>query len=153
MLPPNQFPQENYNNFNPYPSQLPLNQNNLQFQPPALVPQQQNQWQQQQPPQLQLQNTHFDQSWGQQPQLQNQMSSQNSPIHQNLQGLTGFGNMPFISPQLVQDALRLSMSAPVGSSPNDEPIMIQALYDSTLNGQTYKQALESLHGVCCIHGS
>lgn len=45
----------------------------------------------------------------------------------------------------MQDFLRLS--TPVGSSPNDDTILAQALYESRQAGKTYRQALEGLHGV------
>jgi hypothetical protein len=37
-------------------------------------------------------------------------------------------------------------ASPVGSA-DDDPCLAQALYNSIDNGQTYKQAIESLHGV------
>ena len=77
----------------------------------------------------------------------NAISSQNGAIHPNQHNLA-MNSMPYISSQIMQDALRLS--APVGSSPNDEALMVQILYESPLAGQTYKQALESLHGVCLV---
>jgi len=45
----------------------------------------------------------------------------------------------------MQDFLR--MSTPVGSSPNDDTILAQALHESRQMGKTYRQALEGLHGV------
>jgi hypothetical protein len=38
-------------------------------------------------------------------------------------------------------------TSPVGSSPNDDVLLAEALLRSSDKGQTYKQALESLHGV------
>lgn len=59
-----------------------------------------------------------------------------------MQAMAGF-NMPFIPQQVLHDAL--AMSAPVGAA--DEPILIQALLGSRPRGETYKDALNSLHGV------
>lgn len=47
-------------------------------------------------------------------------------------------------------------SSPVGSLPGDDFFLAQALHRSTDMGQTYKQAIESLHGVsqipyCSLH--
>jgi hypothetical protein len=104
---------------------------------------QQMQW----PPSLSPQpNT----SWNQPAQsfpapIQNGMGSHNGSLMQNQNALAMLSAMPLLPPQIVQDALR--MCTPVGSSSNDEFLMTQVLYDSTANGQTYRQALESLHGV------
>ncbi|TFK56951.1 hypothetical protein OE88DRAFT_77269 [Heliocybe sulcata] len=46
---------------------------------------------------------------------------------------------------ILTDAMR--MMVPVGSSPDDEKILIRALLDSPSRQQTYRQALDSLHGV------
>jgi len=63
---------------------------------------------------------------------------------QQAQNIAGY-NMAFFAPQILQDAIR--MSAPVGSSSNDDVLLAQVLHDSTKNGYTYKRAIESLHGV------
>ncbi len=47
--------------------------------------------------------------------------------------------------QIMTDALK--MIVPVGSSPNDEELLVQALVDSEGKGQTYRSALDALHGV------
>ncbi|EGO30923.1 hypothetical protein SERLADRAFT_345204 [Serpula lacrymans var. lacrymans S7.9] len=39
------------------------------------------------------------------------------------------------------------MNTPVGSAPNDDVVIARALFDSKDKGQTYKQALDALHGV------
>ena len=39
------------------------------------------------------------------------------------------------------------MSVPVGNSQNDDDLLVKALKGSTERGQTYKQAIETLHGV------
>jgi hypothetical protein len=67
------------------------------------------------------------------------------PVHQNQQNMSGFNNLGFFPAQILQDALR--MSAPVGSVPGDDNLLAQALHNSTKNGQTYRQAMEALHGV------
>lgn len=51
--------------------------------------------------------------------------------------------MPFISQQIIQDAF--AMSAPVEAA--DEKILLQALLDSRSKKESYKDALNSLHGV------
>lgn len=50
--------------------------------------------------------------------------------------------MPFISQQIIQDAF--AMSAPVEAA--DEKILLQALLDSRSKKESYKDALNSLHG-------
>lgn len=39
------------------------------------------------------------------------------------------------------------MVHPVGSSPDDDSVLARALRESEMNGTTYKQAMEGLHGV------
>lgn len=51
--------------------------------------------------------------------------------------------MPYLSQQMIQDAFALS--APVEAS--DEKILLQALLDSRERRETYKDALNGLHGV------
>lgn len=46
---------------------------------------------------------------------------------------------------ILQEVFR--MSVPVGNSPNDDDILVKALKESTEKGKTYKQAIETLHGV------
>lgn len=46
---------------------------------------------------------------------------------------------------ILQDVFR--MSVPVGSSPDDDSLLVQVLKGSVEKGQTYKQAIETLHGV------
>jgi len=55
--------------------------------------------------------------------------------------LAGF-SVPFISQQIIQDAF--AMSAPVEAA--DEKVLIQALIDSRSKKETYKDALNGLHG-------
>lgn len=52
-------------------------------------------------------------------------------------------NMPFLSQQIIQDAF--AMSAPVEAA--DEKLLLQALVDSRSRRETYKDALNGLHGV------
>ncbi|KAF9229127.1 hypothetical protein BS17DRAFT_689378 [Gyrodon lividus] len=121
-------------NQNSWSSMLPLNQNH-QFNP---FPQTTS-WQQSQPMQHTLPN-------GPMPQMQ--MQPQGYPIppqfHQTHNTLP-FDLTSIVPQQIMQDVLRLS--TPVGSSPNDDTILAQALYESKQNGKTYRQALEGLHGV------
>lgn len=39
------------------------------------------------------------------------------------------------------------MVRPVGSFPDDDNVLVRALHQSEMNGTTYKQAIEGLHGV------
>ena len=50
--------------------------------------------------------------------------------------------------QIMTDAFK--MLVPVGSSPNDEELLVQALAESEGKGQTYRVALDALHGVSSI---
>lgn len=61
------------------------------------------------------------------------------------QSSSSFDFSSLIPQQIMQDFLRLS--TPVGSSPNDDTILAQALHESRQTGKTYRQALEGLHGV------
>jgi hypothetical protein len=121
----------------------PMRSNSLhlhQRQPPQHHQQQQRQQQHhQQPHHQQQQHQHFNPPlWSNGPnQTPNQpFPSGNIPI--------GALNMPFISQQIIQDAF--AMSAPVQAA--DEKILLQALLDSRTKKETYKDALNSLHGVC-----
>lgn len=60
-------------------------------------------------------------------------------------GMPGMGpfNMPFLPPQVLQDAF--AMSAPVEAA--DEMTLVTTLLSSRKRGETYKDALNSLHGV------
>lgn len=49
---------------------------------------------------------------------------------------------------ILQDVFRLSV--PVGNNPNDDALLIKVLKESAGKGQTYKQAIETLHGVSVI---
>ncbi|KAG9314239.1 hypothetical protein JVU11DRAFT_5026 [Chiua virens] len=77
-----------------------------------------------------------------------QMQSQGYPnllqYYQN-QNSPQFDISSVVPQQIMQDFLRLS--TPVGSSPNDDTILAQALHESKQTGKTYRQALEALHGV------
>lgn len=68
-------------------------------------------------------------------------------MHQNHNQQT----MPFFNtrPQMLPMTGMLDAS-PVGSLPDDDSRLAQALHDSTNKGQTYKQAIEGLHGVCRV---
>ena len=50
--------------------------------------------------------------------------------------------------QLLADAMRLS--APVGNCPDDDDLLVTALYESEQKGWTYRRALDGLHEVCSI---
>jgi hypothetical protein len=123
-----------------YPSQFPVNANGMQWSPQSPVfppfppPVQNNAWQQQQ-------------SQLQQPAPPNQISNGMSvglpvPMQQTPQFNNNMGLLPA---NILQDVFRLSV--PVGSSTNDDTLLVQVLKQSAEKGQTYKQAIETLHGV------
>ncbi|EPQ60523.1 hypothetical protein GLOTRDRAFT_135196 [Gloeophyllum trabeum ATCC 11539] len=66
------------------------------------------------------------------------LSQSQAPPGMNIASLLPVNN-------ILTDAMR--MMVPVGSSPDDEKILIRALLDSSSRNQTYRQALDSLHGV------
>lgn len=57
-------------------------------------------------------------------------------------------NLGLLPANILQDVFRLSV--PVGTSPNDDTLLVQVLKESVQKGQTYKQAIETLHGVSRI---
>jgi hypothetical protein len=114
-----------------FPNQFAINTNGMQWSPqsPGFPPF---------PPSVQ------NNAWPQQqPQIPNGMpvglpvSMQQAPQFNN--------NLGLLPANILQDVFRLSV--PVGSSPNDDTLLVQALRDSAQKGQTYKQAIETLHGV------
>jgi hypothetical protein len=99
--------------------------------------------QQQQPPQL----SNFSY-----PQMQSQSMQTGVPgmypVMQQDPTVAAFSNslaQAMLPAQFLQDAVRLS--APVGSSVNDDELLAKALHDTKKNGLTYRRAIESLHGV------
>jgi hypothetical protein len=159
---------------NPYPDDVNHFQNNfaihhqhsIQRQQPHQLPQ--SQWsapmrsnslhlpQVQHHQAHQHQSQHHQQPQRQQPQLQqhqhqnfNPSMWSNGPNQIPVQPFPpanipiGGLNMPFISQQIIQDAF--AMSAPVEAT--DEKILLQALLDSRSKKETYKDALNGLHGV------
>ncbi|KAF8745117.1 hypothetical protein AX14_010581 [Amanita brunnescens Koide BX004] len=81
-------------------------------------------------------STPHQQSW---PNQNHQM--QHSQYPNVMQGMNPM-NFPFIPQQVIHDAL--AMSAPVEAA--DEPTLVQAILSSRNKGETYKDALNSLHG-------
>lgn len=78
-----------------------------------------------------------------------QNSLPSSPLHSlssipQIQQASNFG-LQMAMGQIMTDALK--MIVPVGSSPNDEELLVQALVESEGKGQTYRSALDALHGV------
>ena len=67
---------------------------------------------------------------------------QHNPYPNVMQGMNPM-NFPFIPQQVIHDAL--AMSAPVEAA--DEPTLVQAILSSRNKGETYKDALNGLHGV------
>ncbi|KAG8219690.1 hypothetical protein J3R82DRAFT_645 [Butyriboletus roseoflavus] len=110
---------------------------------PQMLPQNQPQqfhaspWQQSQPAQLPSAPSSL-------PQMQAQSYLNPPQYYQNHNSLPPDFS-PMLPQQIMQDFLRLS--TPVGSSPNDDTILAQALHESRQTGKTYRQALEGLHGV------
>lgn len=98
----------------------------------------QHQQQNQQPmPQIQIPN-------GGMPAAVPTMHPHVSPI--NAMGSNNTNSLGLLPANILQDVFRLSV--PVGTSPNDDTLLVQVLKESTQRGQTYKQAIETLHGVC-----
>jgi hypothetical protein len=123
-----------------YPTQFPINTNGLQWSPqspvfPPFPPSMQNNaWPQQQPRQQQQPPPN---------QISNGMSvGPPVPMQPTPQFNNNLGLLPA---NILQDVFRLSV--PVGSSPNDDTLLVQVLKESAGKGQTYKQAIETLHGV------
>lgn len=109
-------------------------------------------WPQMLPQNQQFHGTHWQQS--QQVQLPSASASvpqvqaqgyQNPPQYYQNHTSHSFDLSSLVPQQIMQDFLRLS--TPVGSSPNDDTILAQALHESRQSGKTYRQALEGLHGV------
>ncbi|KAF8213198.1 hypothetical protein K438DRAFT_1915371, partial [Mycena galopus ATCC 62051] len=99
---------------------------------------QQNWIQQQQahyshPPPPQMQHSQYPAAWP-----PNQMPPQG--YH------NGMAALPFFSPQVLHEALALSH--PVERA--DEPVLLTALVESRSKGETYKEALNRLHGVSFV---
>lgn len=125
--------------------QLPMN-TGMQWPPqsslyPTLPPQTQASggWQQQQQLQQPLQ-----------PQIPNGMPiGQPTPMPQQTLASFNASLASLFPANILQDVFR--MSAPVGFAPDDDALLVQTLKDSTEKGQTYKQAIETLHGVCHQH--
>jgi hypothetical protein len=93
---------------------------------------------------------HPQQNWMQQnhyPHPHPAQHSQYPPQWPNQMPPQGFHNgmppLPFIPQQVLHDAFALSQ--PVERS--DEPILLKALVESRSKGETYKDALNHLHGV------
>jgi hypothetical protein len=123
-----------------FPTQFPLNTNGMQWSPqspifPPFPPSMQNNaW----PLQQSQQQHHLPPN-----QILNGMSVGHPvPMQQTPQFDNNLGLLPA---NILQDVFRLSV--PVGSSPNDDTLLVQVLKDSAQKGQTYKQAIETLHGV------
>lgn len=109
--------------------------------PPSAPRMQNNGWSQQQqhqqsPSQIQIPNGGMSAAV---PMMQPQLSPINTMASNNANSL---GLLPA---NILQDVFRLSV--PVGTSPNDDTLLVQVLKESTQRGQTYKQAIETLHGV------
>jgi hypothetical protein len=124
-----------------YPNQFhTLNTNGMQWSPQSPVfppfppPMQNNAWPQQQPQQHQ------------QPLPNSNGMPVGLPV--SMQQAQFNNNLGLLPANILQDVFRLSV--PVGSSPNDDTLLVQVLKDSAQKGQTYKQAIETLHGVSHI---
>jgi hypothetical protein len=91
-----------------------------------------------QPATQSMQPPQFNQMpWG------NQMPpAQNIPLGMPNMANMGF-NMPFFQQQILQEAY--AMSAPVEAA--DEPFLLTKLLDASRRGESYKDSLNSMHGV------
>lgn len=107
--------------------------------PPSASRIQSNGWpqqQQQQPmPQIQIPNGSMPPTVPMQPLV--------SPI--NAMASNNTNSLGLLPANILQDVFRLSV--PVGTSSNDDTLLVQVLKESVQRGQTYKQAIETLHGV------
>lgn len=144
---------QNFNNFHPQPSnQPPFNTNNPQLHPSQSVQQRtstHNGWQQHA---MQMNTPHMGSAAGPPIPPQNQPTfnpglwGNQIPIPQSfpagMNPMSNF-NIPFLPQQLIQEAY--SMSVPVEAS--DEPTLLSKLLDSRRRSESYKDALNSLHGV------
>lgn len=91
--------------------------------------------------QQQQQQASFNQgSWG------GQMNSQQSFFNMPANSMNPAFNMPFLPQQIIQEAY--AMSVPVEGS--DEPILLTKLLTAARQKESYKDALNSLHGVLPI---
>lgn len=84
---------------------------------------------------------HFNQQ--QQPQLNSAWMNQ---MQQFSSGMSAMGFNPLIQQQLFQDAL--AMSQPVEAA--DEPLIVQVLLSAKKKKESYKEALNNLHGVSAL---
>ncbi|KIK07449.1 hypothetical protein K443DRAFT_673364 [Laccaria amethystina LaAM-08-1] len=100
---------------------------------------------------------HMPQNWNPPPQIdpRHQLPPQHHPFNQSpwpnpmnpqpfsngMPGMAGF-NLPFLPHQVLHDAF--SLSAPVEAA--DESSLVKTLLSSKRKGETYKEALNSLHG-------
>ncbi|TFK36857.1 hypothetical protein BDQ12DRAFT_706092 [Crucibulum laeve] len=138
-----------YPDFNPgppnthsrFPSNMPMrHQPSRPMQHQPMPP---NNWQ---PPMPPNQNAHPSQPPMHPPQQQFNPSPWVNPMHppQFQSGMPGIGgfNIPFLPQQVLHDAF--AMSAPVEAA--DEMTLITTLIASKGRGETYKDALNSLHG-------
>ena len=121
-------------------------QRQQQSQPVQRPPQ--NQWshgmQMSLPPQptLPQHQPPFNQSpWGNQ-------NPPHSPFPNNMNAIPGF-NMNFIPQQVIQEAYALSVAV----NASDEPTLISKLLSSRKKGESYKEALNSLHAVLYFYSS
>lgn len=140
-----------------HPSSIPPQSQHI---PPNMNPMHsQNQWQQSMMPprqpsaHRQPQQHHHQQQQQQQqqqPQSMNQWHNQMQPPA-STNGMPGFqNNMGFNMPFMPAFQGALMMSMPVGSAHDDDLHLVKALHECTKNNLTYRQALESLHGVSAV---
>jgi hypothetical protein len=85
----------------------------------------------------------------QQPQHSNLSNEINGAFPRQLH--SSFRHLGPIHANITDDVFR--MIHPVGSSPDDDNLLAQALHDSATNGTSYRQAIEGLHGVRRVHNS
>jgi hypothetical protein len=92
------------------------------------------------------------QNWMQQNHFPHPAQHPQYPAWSNQMPPQGFHNgmaaLPFFPQQVLHDAFALSH--PV--EPADEPVLLKALVESRPKGETYKEALNRLHGVSFLLG-
>ncbi|PPQ62997.1 hypothetical protein CVT24_006103 [Panaeolus cyanescens] len=79
----------------------------------------------------------------------NQLPQQQQLFPNNLSAQMAAFNIPFISPQIIQEAYALC--SPVESS--DEPLLIEHLLSYRKRNESYKDALNALHGVSILQST
>ena len=146
---PNNGASTSSHNYDDYHSSQPLFNNN--HPPNQHQRQQQSQPIQQRPPQnqwsqgMQMNEQHQPMPPQHRPYNQPPWGNQMPPLSSfstNVNAMPGF-NMNFIPQQVIQEAYALSVAV----NASDEPTLVSKLLSSRKRGESYKEALNSLHAV------